>query len=739
MWPSAGPHGVRLEYGQPGAALYAPSLSLDGKWIYPRLHTNGTKFHGLRYARTYMPGTRVSLEERQRIPVDFARRQLTHIAPDSFIPSNVLSGFSKDVSRTSEEQLIHPLQTRLLDFGFARDHNVSKRRPCAAFVSGVSGSRINLSNVVDESYKLDNFDASITVPIMGSLRSYVDITDRILGLKFAGTEYSDSAGALLSVRTGRACQFYRPGIIRSDESRARLMTADLLTSVSPSSETPFSDIAFNPWYWQQFGTVDACGNWAIADLNEAQTKVTAFTSGSTNKEADIMQWHSIQWGANLNNIVVSNNKIIQSFDLRAKGGAAIAEYSPRLVSTIRHVQPVPEKSNELFVLTSEDLVWMDLRMFPKELLAWRHYRDSEDDSLRCSTFSVDDNSYALLHSSGDPVVACYQFGAQDKIPFSIDDPYILTCKRGPKLQDLVPVPVNIADNSHSDELETARFLSIFQLSMDYSLSQRIYFSDTITLPRSIELEVASSDTSWEVNEPVRFNHDYIDTFVPRLVDFHPLYERIFPDNDATLATNSDVNAVSELCEAVRCHVMSAKSTDSIGLKTLRDIVSSRGVLADLQSFSDSLDTLCEDLSNKGFLVDDLGFENLPYIGNRIDTQSMYETILDKWLHSLPIIPSSSLASQGAQQDEDTVRPFPAKARVRRERIARQIATDLTLESRVIAGATIVTDTSGDMRPDDSSAAVALNALSDYAKYRKPMMNESSNTSLLAFDWKLGKL
>ncbi|KAK9373853.1 RNA polymerase I-specific transcription initiation factor RRN6-like protein [Lipomyces chichibuensis] len=568
----------------------------------------------------------------------------------------------------------------------------------------------------------------------------MDIADRILGLQFAGTEYSDSAGALLSVRTGRQCQFYRPGIIRSDESRTRLMTADLLTSVSPSSEAPFSDIAFNPWYWQQFGTVDACGNWAIGDLNEAQTKVTAFRSGSTNNVADIMQFHSIQWGATLNNIVVSNKKIIQLFDLRAKGGTAIAEYSPTLVSTIRHVQPVPEKSHEMFVLTSDDLVWMDLRMFPKELLAWRHYRDSEDDSLRCSTFSLDDtDSYAMLHSSGDPVVTCYQFGAQDKIPFSIDDPYILTCKKGPKLQDLVPVPVTIADNSHSDQLEAARFLSIFQLSMDYSLSQRIFYSDTIAPPRSIELEVASSDTSWDINEPVRFNHDFIDTFLPRLVDLHPLYERIFPDNDPTLATNSDANAVSELCETVRLQVMSPKSTDSIGLKTLHDIVSSRGLMDDLQSFSDNLDALCEDLSNKGFLVDNLGFENLPYIGNRIDTQSMYETILDKWLHTLPIISPSSLASQDTLQDEDTVRHVPAKVRVRRERIARQIATDLTLESRVITSATIVTDTSGDVVPDDSSAAVALNALSDYAKYRKLMMNESSNTSLLAIDWKLGKL
>ncbi|KAK9370629.1 RNA polymerase I-specific transcription initiation factor RRN6-like protein [Lipomyces kononenkoae] len=683
-----------------------------------------------------MPATRLSLEERQRIPVDFARLQLAHIAPDSFIPSNVLSGFSKDVLRTPEEPLIHPLQTRLLDFGFSRDHIASKKRPCAAFVSGPTGSRIELSNVANVPYKLDDFDASIIAPALGSPRFSIESADRVLGLKFAGTEYSDSSGALLSVRTARDCKFYRPGIVRSDESRKQLLTADLLTSVSPPTEAPFADIAFNPWYSQQFGTVDACGNWAVTDLNEAQTKVTAFRSGSTNRSTNrstnIMQWHSIQWGANLNNLIISNNNTIESLDLRSKD-AAVAEYSPRLISNIRHVQPVPERSHELFVLTSEDLIWMDLRMFPKELLAWRHYRDPEDDSLRCSAFSDDSNSYTLVHSSCDPVVTCYQFGTQERIPFSMDDPYILSCKEGPKLLDLVPLPVNIVTDS--EELEAVKFLSIFELSMDYSLSQRIYCTDAIAPPRSIELDVASSDTTWEVNDPVRFDSEFMDPFLPRLVNFHPLYKRIFPDHDATLVTNSNADAGSELCDAARVQLPS-KSTGLVG--TLRDMVPSSGVLGDLQSFTESLDALCIDLSNKGFLVDDLGFENLPYVGDKIDTQGIYETILDKWLHALPVVPRSSHISQDAQVEEPT-RSVPAKVRVRRERIARKIATDLKLESRVIRRSASAAEDVPATLADDSSAEVALNTLSDYVKYRKPTANESSNTSLLASDWKLGNL
>ncbi|KAK9237432.1 RNA polymerase I-specific transcription initiation factor RRN6-like protein [Lipomyces kononenkoae] len=559
----------------------------------------------------------------------------------------------------------------------------------------------------------------------------MEIADRILGLKFAGTEYSHSAGALLSVRTARDCKFYRPGIVRSDESRKQLLTADLLASVSPPTETQeFSDIAFNPWYYQQFGTVDACGNWAIADLNEAQTKVTAFTSGSTNKDTDIMQWHSIQWGANLNNVIVSNSKIIQSLDLRAKA-AAVAEYSPRLISNIRHVQPIPEKSNELFVLTSEDLVWMDLRMFPKELLAWRHYRDAADDSLRCSAFSVDSNSYAVVHSSCDPVVACYQFGTQERIPFSMEDPYIISCKNGSKLLDLMPVPVNVSTDS--EELEAVNFLSIFELSMDYRLSQRIYCSDAIAPPRSIELEVASSDTAWEVNDPVRFDSEFTNPFLPRLVNFHPLYERIFPAHDETLVTSSNADTGSELRDAARLQVMSDKSSGLVG--TLHDMVPSSGVVGDLQSFSESLDALCMDLSNKGCFVDDLGFENLPYVGDRSDTQGIYETILDKWLHPLPIVPRSSHTPQDALQDEQPFLSVPAKVRVRRERIARKIATDLKLESRLIRG----TETLANTQADGSSAEVALNTLSRYVKYRKPTTNESSNTSLLASDWTLGNL
>ncbi|KAK7205326.1 RNA polymerase I-specific transcription-initiation factor-domain-containing protein [Myxozyma melibiosi] len=741
MWPSDGDYGVRLEYGHPGGALYAPGLSLEGSWIYPRLHSNSLRWKATNHLKMYSGATRLEINDSARLPLDYSRRQLSKLVPDSFIPSEVVSDALREVKALNRKtpSFVDPLQGNLLDFGYLRDHTNDRRRKCCAFAGGVNTTILHVATVVDGEYELDAFRGSyLELPVLGAHHAQLDIKEPILGLKFAGYETSDSVRAVLSVRTQSGVSFYRPGMVRSEMSRNQLMTIDLMSTITAPQFSTFSDISFNPWYWRQFAVVDNYGKIHLREMNYTNTGVPKphFQQLGGQEQVEAPERHRVLWGANLNNLIMSNSRNVLSFDLRAPAGNAPLRYAPRKSSRIIDVHNVGEKRNEMLVVTTDDLIWMDLRMFPKESLAWKHYRD-HDPELKCSSFVSNDDTYALLYSTAEPLVTCYQFGMRDKLPFSCEDPYIFSANIGPRVLDLVPLPAKLSEMSEpNDHLSQCSFMTMYQFSMDYSLTQRLYCSDNTGALQSLALDVwADADGIFNDAAALTDFNDPEPIIAPRTVNLHPLYEKVFPEEDKTLVTLSAEQVTRDVCGRIWRLFTENTNQTLAEPASLFELVDYTGVADDLSVFAAGLRELAEALEREGYGVYDCGLQNSAYSAlNGLDAQANYERLLAIWVRSLPTASRTVFREDenGDTVEDGMVRPVPAKVRLRRERIARRIAGNIAMESVVVAPTTRAKDVSA----DENSAEFALRELAQFVKFRSKA-DAKSNAHRLAAGWIVG--
>ncbi|KAK9466077.1 RNA polymerase I-specific transcription-initiation factor-domain-containing protein [Lipomyces arxii] len=454
--------------------------------------------------------------------------------------------------------VLHPddsesFQTKLIDVGYGIDYMTPTKQKCIAYSGGVSGNVLNISNLTTDSYKLDGYqNVHLDVPGLGSSRWSSDLREHILGVAFAGSEFSSSTGPLLCARSSTSCYFYQPVFATSEIDQTQIATADLLLSIN----SRFADVSFNPWYWHQFGTVDAYGNWQVNDLNHGS--VTIFTSGCANTLGvkENMRKYDIQWGSNLNNMLISNSGLIQSIDLRSH--SSVQTYEPRTTSRIRDVKMVPETTHELIVATTGELIWMDLRMFPKEQLAWNHSMDYK--VLKCSPFVDEDDVFALLYSPSDPVISCFQFGTRDDVTYSLADPYAFGCYENTRPLYMVPSVIKLSDSSDLDELDPCSFLSVMTLSNDYTLSQRIYCTDSVAIPRSSALESRELYTTHFDDTMYITDHEMstdTDTEPVRKVDFSRLYNLLFDSHQRENIDQPSPTAGSSTVEVPRSQDSSA--------------------------------------------------------------------------------------------------------------------------------------------------------------------------------------
>lgn len=672
--------------------------------------------------------------------------------PDSFVPSEIISDALRETRAADKNPplLIDPIQGHLLDFGYLRDYTAVRRRKCVAYASGINTNILNVAGIIDEEFKLDSHaNASLELPIIGQYRASLDLQEPILGVKFAGSEHTDSIRALLSVRTRSGIWFFRPGIARAELSRQQMMTIDLISKIDAPAFSSFSDIAFNPWYWRQLAVVDTFGNIQLSEMNSRnvgeQTQNLKMIDNDLNEEPGS---HRLLWGTNLNSLIVVNSKTIQEFDLRQGTGGFPVKYAPRKSSKILDVCNVPEKSNEIVVLTTDDLIWFDLRYFPKEALAWKHYRD-HDLGLKCSTFTKNDgkltlakvadngiikqslDTFALLYSTSEPLVTCYQFGMRDNLPFSCEDPYIFSLGRGPRALSIIPVPFELSPRSDlENEISECSFLTTFQLSMDYSLVQRVYCTDNISSLKSVALEIwVDSESSANETEST-LPRDQTPVIKPKMVEFSFLYQMIFQEDDKTLITSSSDETTRDVCERIWQSVTASTNSNFRTPMTFSEIAKYSGVNDDLASFTTGLREVAEALINQGYRVYNIGLENLPYIGlNGLDAQGIYEKFLTLWVRSLPT--SAKIVyhedSSGNIVREEAIRPVAAKVRLRRERISRKIAGDLAMQSAVVSQVKEQFD------GDKSNVESALQALSQVVRF-KQRVQAGSNSQRLASEW-----
>lgn len=184
-----------------------------------------------------------------------------------------------------------------------------------------------------------------------------------------------------------------------------------------------ADVVFNPWYQQQFATLNRQGHWTVWIMESQQPTKTTFNAraicnGKIDEEVEEADgplpglptggWGRVIWIANVNTILVCNMRHVQAFDTRETGvvqGMAELDVAG-VTSCILDMRKSPFADDDLFIVTSISVIWLrychkvadGLEMLPsiKTVISWRHHRDIEDTSVRMSFQSKPEGLYFVV-------------------------------------------------------------------------------------------------------------------------------------------------------------------------------------------------------------------------------------------------------------------------------------------------------------------------------------------------------
>ena len=187
----------------------------------------------------------------------------------------------------------------------------------------------------------------------------------------------------------------------------------------PSSQTggfAHADVTFNPWYQQQLGLVDERGNWSIWEISGWKRNMNAscIRSGALpwSDTGDVTRvddgtrhdgWASIEWAGDFSSFVVADRRYLMLYRM---DGDQMSAYSAELglkkkSEWILDMKRSPRNVSHLFVLTTTRILWFDVDsvasvnekgkqqpLVPR--LAWHHFRDGADITLRLSSLALDE-------------------------------------------------------------------------------------------------------------------------------------------------------------------------------------------------------------------------------------------------------------------------------------------------------------------------------------------------------------
>jgi len=252
----------------------------------------------------------------------------------------------------------------------------------------------------------------------------------------------NESGTWLAVRQDTVVTIFRPlygklhnsaatpARLRPTTSSSRLNPNPIatLTNESKTSEN-FIDVSFNPWYTRQFATVDARGHWSIWDLERQNGKDSPehLVSGKkgdfyddhdpdpaskavSNDHAD--GWYRILWACNVNTLAVCNRRHIAVINIKS---APVRVSSAEILTGtgtewMLDAKRSPEHFNHLFILTTSRIFWLEIvppgehggdvntSASIKVILSFRHFRDTNDETLRL-TLVNDELGMAAIETS----------------------------------------------------------------------------------------------------------------------------------------------------------------------------------------------------------------------------------------------------------------------------------------------------------------------------------------------------
>lgn len=633
-------------------------------------------------------------------------RQMQYTQRHYYLPTDILGDYAHESSQLSSTKGYDPRVSSLLAQGvvLADAGGELLDDPCraVAFAHGSSGTTLAVA-----SFDQEKNDTGTDVIKLGTVARY-EFGSTLEQIEFADPEPSCSPFVLVKYRGGVSLVD-----VKSIDGRMQTGAHTKLAS------DDYMHCSINPWSWTEIGGICKNGSIALWDVSEGVREKLRLHSSHKNASS-LSVWHKMVWASDVNTALVAGRKEVSLCDLRA-GSERTTLLSPS-IGQVCDISRSKINDYEAFVLTSDQVVWYDTRQPTKALLSWDHYIHSRDPSLKMATAAVDDTSVVALYSQlvGENVI--YQFGYDDQLPISCDDPHSFRSPPDVVTQSMVLCPLESEDDD-------AISMVVLRLSADYGLTGQILstvkgegaefdggLSDASSVAQSSDMDSEDDDSKDFLMTADRPR----DSFA---VDFSQWYQLLYQEWDkgeelSSLSIVSAQDLATQLSSAIRDFFEDDR----------RDIVS----LADLVSLdvlSRTLDLKPADmwamLSQLQVHYNDskitVKYPPLAAVFDKAEVATagdLYKYLMSLWVHPLP-------------EDDKHIR----HERDRRERVVRRFAN-----LAMISLLNVSIDRDEHAPEDDANNGVLHPVLRHQQPNRKNQKLKLQPTTLkLVDEWDIGGL
>ncbi|RAL13590.1 uncharacterized protein BO97DRAFT_404733 [Aspergillus homomorphus CBS 101889] len=421
------------------------------------------------------------------------------------------------ISTTSE--ICDPLISSLLDVGYAVDvengESGARGVPIAVVASGECGNIISFRKLEEDGIELRQ---EKLVKARVSSIGDVEKTDWSVGgaavrqICFARTVEEQAtwmAARLPQFTTIFRPQYHRTPVpttvarqqdyILSSEYRMSSLDANPVVEISILQTGGFAhaDVTFNPWYQKQLGIVDVRGSWTIWDLSGRYSKNKSSWAAACVKAGSLPWldiddgqdnddrprhdgWAAIEWVGDVNSFIVCDRRcpILYRIEDGRVYPYPIELGFKRESEWILDVKRSACNVSHVFILTTSRIYWLALTpgscpitgdethsrpaVFPQ--VSWRHFRDSEDTTMRLHPFLIQEDFYLILYSRLNPftlVFPCSHTHDTGAETIALHDPVILDIP-------LSDIPADYQLSPNTTQLSTLIFRETGHLSLPIS-------------------------------------------------------------------------------------------------------------------------------------------------------------------------------------------------------------------------------------------------------------------------------
>ncbi|KAK4636315.1 hypothetical protein CLAFUW4_01715 [Fulvia fulva] len=329
------------------------------------------------------------------------------------------------VSETVEDaQSRHdPSAGSIVAFANIRSQAGHRAVPVVAMRTGVTGCTLRVAQLEMQRHGwAEDKTTWLEMPVLGSDQTtWSSSAGVIQQLLFA--EETENRDTLLAVRLPTKVIVFRiliaKGSVKAGTPSGLKLDMIFESDGNLPSQRTYMDIAFNPWFSQQIAVIDSAGEWQVLEVSLRKARqysvVCKSASQDNNDRAAIADgWARIAWVSDVATVATCSRQRVALHSIRDAESVMLKQVPLQLTGAVPWVLGfvrLPSQMQRLAVLTSTHLVLCHITRTELGVLRInaelkvRHYQNTDDLSLRITSFANDEND-VRSHGVIEPSIDC---------------------------------------------------------------------------------------------------------------------------------------------------------------------------------------------------------------------------------------------------------------------------------------------------------------------------------------------